>query len=38
VFGPPFHVVHNQLFCHADSEGEVVYLVPHCKLNILLNQ
>ena len=29
VLGPPFPVVHDQLFCLADDEGKVVVLAPH---------
>ena len=31
-----FPVVHDQLLCLADIEGEVVVLVPHCKVTDLL--
>jgi hypothetical protein len=33
VLGPPFPVVHNQLLCLADVEGEVVVLAPHCQVS-----
>ena len=33
---PSFPVVHNQLLCLADVEGEVVVLAPHCQTSDLL--
>ena len=36
VLGPPLSVVHDQLLCLADVEGEVVVLVPHCQVPDLL--
>ena len=37
VLGPSFPVVHVQLLCLADIEGEVVVLVPHCQGSDLLS-
>ena len=37
VIGHPFPVVHNQLLCFADVEGEVVVLAPHCQVSDLLD-
>ena len=34
--GPPFPVVHDQLLCLADVEGEVDVLAPHCQVSNLL--
>jgi hypothetical protein len=36
VLGHPFPVVHDQLLCIADVEGEVVVLAPHCQVTDLL--
>jgi hypothetical protein len=36
VPGPLFTVVHDQLLCLADVEGEVVVLAPHCLVTDLL--
>ena len=36
MLDPPFPVVHDQLLCLADSEGEVVVLAPHCQVTDLL--
>ena len=36
LFGPPFPVVHNQLFCLDHIEGEIVILAPHCQFSDLL--
>ena len=36
LFGPSFPVVHNQLFCLAHIEREVVVLAPHCQFSDLL--
>ena len=36
VLGPPFPVVHDQLLCLADVEGEVVVLAPHRQVSALL--
>jgi hypothetical protein len=33
VLSPPVPVVHNQLLCLADVEGEVVVLAPHCQVS-----
>ena len=32
VLAPPFPVVHDQLLCLADIEGEVVFLEPHFQV------
>ena len=37
VLGPPFPVVHNQLLCLADIEGDVVVLAPHSQFSNLLH-
>ena len=37
VLGPPFPVVHDQLLCLGDVEGEVVVLAPHCQVFDLLS-
>jgi hypothetical protein len=36
VFAPPSPVVHYQLLCLADVDGEVVDLKPHCQVYDLL--
>ena len=36
VLGSPFPVVHDQVLCLADVEGEVVVLAPHCQVTDLL--
>ena len=36
VLDPPFPVVHAQLNCLADVEGEVVVLAPHSQVSDLL--
>ena len=36
MLSPPFPVVHDQLLCLADVEGEVVVLAPHCHFSDLL--
>ena len=36
VLGSLFPVVHDQLFCLADVEGEVVVLAPHCQVSDFL--
>ena len=33
VLAPLFPVVHNQLLCLADVEGEVAVLAQHCELH-----
>ena len=37
LFGPPFTVDHDQLFCVAHIEGEGVVLAPHCQVSDLLS-
>ena len=37
LFGPHFPVVHDQLLCIADIEGEVVVLAPHWQFSDLLS-
>uniref|UniRef100_A0A8C7F649 SWI/SNF related BAF chromatin remodeling complex subunit ATPase 2 n=1 Tax=Oncorhynchus kisutch TaxID=8019 RepID=A0A8C7F649_ONCKI len=36
LFGLPFSVVHDQLLCLAQTEGEIVVLAPHCQFSDLL--
>ena len=36
VLGPLFPVVHDQLLCLSDVEGEAVVLAPHCQVSDLL--
>ena len=36
VLGPSFPVVHDQLLCFADIEGEGFVLTPHCQVSDLL--
>ena len=36
MYGLPFPVVHYQLLCLADIEGQVVVLAPHCQVSDLL--
>ena len=36
MLSPLFPVVHDQLICLAEAEGEVVVLAPHCQVSDLL--